>query len=68
MPRGVPVATVAIGNSTNAGLLAVRFLAAYDPELAEALDGYHLAQSLEVVQKAEKLEVIGYKRYLEPTK
>ena len=34
MPRGVPVATVAIGNARNAGLLAVRMLAAFDPDLA----------------------------------
>ena len=33
MPRGVPVATVAIGNSTNAGLLAARIVAAYQPEV-----------------------------------
>lgn len=33
MPAGVPVATVAIGNARNAGLLAVRILAASDPEL-----------------------------------
>ena len=33
MPAGVPVATVAIGNARNAGLLAVRILAVADPEL-----------------------------------
>ena len=33
MPAGVPVATVAIGSARNAGLLAVRILAASDPEL-----------------------------------
>src|SRR5690606_35258467 len=33
MPAGVPVATVSIGNARNAGLLAVRILAAGDPEL-----------------------------------
>ncbi|WP_297741847.1 5-(carboxyamino)imidazole ribonucleotide mutase [uncultured Tessaracoccus sp.] len=33
MPAGVPVATVAIGNARNAGLLAVRILAATDPAL-----------------------------------
>jgi len=33
MPAGVPVATVAIGGARNAGLLAVRILAAGDPEL-----------------------------------
>jgi 5-(carboxyamino)imidazole ribonucleotide mutase len=37
MPAGVPVATVAIGNARNAGLLAVRILAASDPELAERM-------------------------------
>lgn len=37
MPSGVPVATVAIGNARNAGLLAVRILAAGDPELTAAM-------------------------------
>lgn len=37
MPTGVPVATVAIGNAANAGLLAVRILAVGDPRLAAAL-------------------------------
>ena len=37
MPAGVPVATVAIGNARNAGLLAVRILAAGDPELTDAM-------------------------------
>jgi phosphoribosylaminoimidazole carboxylase PurE protein len=34
MPRGVPVATVAVDNATNAGLLAARILALSNPELA----------------------------------
>lgn len=37
MPAGVPVATVAIGNARNAGLLAVRMLAAADPALQEKM-------------------------------
>jgi 5-(carboxyamino)imidazole ribonucleotide mutase len=37
MPAGVPVATVGIGAARNAGLLAVRILAAADPVLAEAM-------------------------------
>ena len=40
MPAGVPVATVAIGNARNAGLLAVRILAAADPALREAMARY----------------------------
>lgn len=37
MPAGVPVATVAIGNARNAGLLAVRILASGDPELTQQM-------------------------------
>jgi 5-(carboxyamino)imidazole ribonucleotide mutase len=38
MPRGVPVATVAIAGAENAALLACRMLALADPGLATALD------------------------------
>ena len=40
MPRGVPVATVAIDGGRNAGLLAARILALADPELARQLDRF----------------------------
>ena len=40
MPRGIPVATVAIGNAENAALLAVEILALSDAELAARLDAY----------------------------
>ncbi len=40
MPRGVPVATVAINGATNAGLLAARILSTGDESLAEALETY----------------------------
>ena len=40
MPRGVPVATVAIGNGENAALLAARILALGDPAVAAALAAY----------------------------
>jgi 5-(carboxyamino)imidazole ribonucleotide mutase len=40
MPAGIPVATVAIGNARNAGLLAVRILAAADPDLQRQLLAY----------------------------
>ena len=45
MPRGVPVATVAIGNATNAGLLAVAILAVSDPELASRLAAWRARQT-----------------------
>ncbi len=40
MPRGVPVATVAINNAANAALLAIRILALSDPTLQEKLYAY----------------------------
>jgi 5-(carboxyamino)imidazole ribonucleotide mutase len=40
MPAGVPVATVAIGNARNAGLLAVRILAAGDPALLDRMRAF----------------------------
>lgn len=43
MPRGVPVATVAVNGATNAGLLAIRMLALSDPALAQALVAYRAA-------------------------
>ena len=48
MPAGVPVATVSIGGGRNAGLLAVRILAASDPELRAAVERFQadLAESV----------------------
>ncbi len=40
MPRGIPVATVAINNATNAALLAIRILSLSDPALQEKLHAY----------------------------
>ncbi len=40
MPGGIPVATVAIGNSKNAGLLALRMLGITDTAIATTLDSY----------------------------
>ena len=40
MPAGVPVATVSVGGARNAGLLAVRILAASDPALAERMAAF----------------------------
>ncbi|WP_019808408.1 5-(carboxyamino)imidazole ribonucleotide mutase [Saccharomonospora halophila] len=40
MPAGVPVATVSVGGARNAGLLAVRMLAASDPALRTRMESY----------------------------
>ena len=42
MPKGIPVATTGINNSTNAGLLAVQFLCSGDTELRNKLKKYRL--------------------------
>ena len=64
MPRGVPVATVAIGNSTNAGLLAARIVGAYQPEVLAKMEAYQDDMEDVVTKKAEKMEDEGYKKYL----
>ncbi|MCU0421227.1 MAG: 5-(carboxyamino)imidazole ribonucleotide mutase [Bacteroidia bacterium] len=56
MPGGVPVATVAINNAKNAGLLAVQMLAIANPELHDALVAYKLKMKNEVLEKASKVE------------
>jgi 5-(carboxyamino)imidazole ribonucleotide mutase len=48
MPRGIPVATVAIGNATNAGLLAVAILALADERLAGRLAEWRSRQTTAV--------------------
>ncbi len=64
MPAGIPVATVAIGNAANAGLLAIRILAAQDPSLLEAMLGYQEELRQMVSGKQQKLDQLGYRDYL----
>ncbi len=68
MPSGVPVATVAIGGGTNAGILAARILAVSDGELLGRLKEYSENLKNEVAEKAEKLDQIGYQEYLSQMK
>jgi 5-(carboxyamino)imidazole ribonucleotide mutase len=51
MPAGIPVATVSVGGARNAGLLAVRILAASDPALAQKLAAF--AQDLRATAQAK---------------
>ena len=50
MPKGVPVATVAIDGAENAALLAVQILSLKYPELREALRNYKLTIEREIIQ------------------
>ena len=55
MPRGVPVATMAIGGAENAGLMALRILAVSDPALTTRLDAHRSRLRDLVVEKNERL-------------
>jgi len=49
MPRGIPVATVAIGNAENAAILAAEILALGDPQLRSRVAAYRTAQTQAVL-------------------
>ncbi len=55
MPAGVPVATVAVDNARNAGLLAVRILGASDPLLRERMEGFQQQLRAMVVEKDRRV-------------
>ena len=55
MPAGVPVATVAVGNARNAGLLAVRILGAADPVLRKRMSEFQSSLEQLVAEKDQAL-------------
>jgi len=64
MPAGIPVATVAIGNAKNAGLLAVQILAGHQPDLLKKVQQYRQELNNLVMDKQARLDEIGYRQYL----
>ncbi|MDO5147141.1 MAG: 5-(carboxyamino)imidazole ribonucleotide mutase [Eubacteriales bacterium] len=64
MPTGIPVATVAINGAANAGILAAKILAVSDEALLARLKEYSEKLKDQVVEKAEKLDAIGYREYI----
>ncbi len=56
MPKGVPVASVAIGGAFNAGLLAVQIIGASDPKVAQKLEEYKQELKDQVAQMNQNLE------------
>lgn len=55
MPAGVPVATVAVGNARNAGLLAVRILSASDPALRQQMVDFQASLRVSAMEKGAKV-------------
>lgn len=64
MPRGIPVATVAIGNAQNAGLLAVQILGASSLPLQQKIEQYRQNLCQSVLDKQTQLDKLGYQSYL----
>jgi phosphoribosylaminoimidazole carboxylase PurE protein len=63
MPRGIPVATVAIGGAENAGLLAAQILSGRYPEIATRVKAYRATQTQGVLHSPEaKGLVAGIRR------
>ncbi len=64
MPAGIPVATVAIGNAKNAGLLAVQILGCDRPTLLDQIAQYRQALEASVLNKQQELDRLGCSDYL----
>jgi len=64
MPGGVPVATVGINRSENAGILAAQIIGASNPTVRKKLEAYKKDLGKTVHQKSETLRQIGHKEYL----
>ena len=56
MPAGVPVATVALNGSKNAGLLAAQIIGSSDAAIGNAMDDYKQNMEAEVLAKVEKMK------------
>jgi 5-(carboxyamino)imidazole ribonucleotide mutase len=59
MPKGVPVATVAVNGARNAALLAVRILALSDAGLADALTAFHDDMAEQVRAQDRSVQGVG---------
>lgn len=61
MPKGIPVACVAINGGTNAGLLALQMIGISDPQVRKAMKDYKEKMKNEVMEKAKKVEAESQK-------
>jgi len=65
MPKGVPVATMAIGKSgaINAGIMAVEILALSNAKIRKELKRFKAGLAKDVEKKGKRLERLGYEKY-----
>lgn len=64
MPKGIPVATVAIGGAENAGLLAAQILALSDSDIAKKVQAFRRKQTESVLNSPEAKEITKTSRLL----
>ena len=60
MPNGVPVGTVALNASKNAGILAAEIIGTYDESVAKKIEDYKKSLNNEVIGKVEKMKNEGW--------
>ncbi|MEO5946873.1 MAG: 5-(carboxyamino)imidazole ribonucleotide mutase [Chitinophagaceae bacterium] len=60
MPNGVPVATVALNASKNAGILAAEILGTADESISQKITDYKNSLNTEVIEKVEKMKKAGW--------
>ncbi len=65
MPRGIPVATVAVDGAYNAGLLAAQILSLNDEKIKSSLTEYRRKLAAGVEAKDNRLQEVGFREYLQ---
>lgn len=65
MPPGIPVATVAVNGAKNAGILAASIIGVGDKKVLNIVKNYKESLEKEVLKKVQKLEKLGFQKYLD---
>ncbi len=65
MPPGVPVATVAVNGAKNAGILAASIIGVGNKKILKKVSEFKTNLGKEVLKKAQKLENVGFQKYLD---
>ena len=63
MPRGIPVATVAVDGAYNAGILAAQIIGVHEPAVREKIISFKKELAEKVREKNERLQKTGYRDY-----
>ena len=65
MPPGIPVATVAVNGARNAGILAASIIGVGNKKILKKVSDYKNNLEKEVIKKVQKLEKVGFEKYLD---